>query len=267
MMRSLPVLIALAALGCGPKEPARDPSQPGETAKAPLVMKMRAVRVDGSGELPFQINDPLKNGQRIAYYVTSDQDAYVYVMQFFADGSPPSVLFPDQGEQRIAGGRETRVPLAGQYLELEGEPGMENVYVVATRQPLDASAPELAKLVHDVRVSPGKNDPAPPPAPEPQTAPSPSPSPSLEPTAAPPSAQAIVDKPKPAPVKAIALPRPPPPNNYTALLQTRSIDLTPCPAEAGLTCRSLKLVKGSSYEGVADENGVVVIHFAFQHVR
>ena len=270
MMRTIPAVclsLATLAAGCSRQEPAQVPVQPAETAKGPLVMKMRAVHTDAGGEAPFKINDPLKNGQRIAYYVTADQDAYVYVMQFFADGSPPNVLFPPRGEQKISGGKETRVPLAGQYLELEGEPGLENVYVVATRSPLKTSDPELAGLVHEVRTSPSAEPAAAPTAP-PAVASAPLAEPPA-PSAAPPltSAQAIVDKPKP-PAPPPSFPRPPAANNYLALLKTRSIDLgAPCPEGSGLKCRSLKLVQGTSYEGVANENGVVVIHFAFQHVR
>jgi hypothetical protein len=222
----------------------------------PLLMRMRSVKIVPGGEMPFQIHDPLKNGEKVAYYVTADRDAYVYVVQFFPEG--PQILFPDRGEQRLTANQETRVPRDA-YFELFGPTGDEHVYVIATNEPLDRSDPELSTMIRDVRISPTASAPEPPP---------------------PPAKQPVVDDkgrghaltgdpkkpassaPPPKPTVQPALPKPP--AVYMAMLKTRSLDLgMTCPP--GRLCRSLKLVR-QWYEGVADENGVVVLHFPFRHV-
>jgi hypothetical protein len=275
VVRFLGVVALCASAGCAPPGPTpnvapTDPQNlPGadhSVTKAngtqPLVMKMRAVKMEGGAEAPFQINDALHSGQRIAYYVTTDQPAYVYVMQFMSDGTHP-LLFPDKGDQRVEGHQETRVPSGNMYFELDASPGAENVYVIATREPLKSVDGELAELVSDVRTSPGGASDL-----GPQTSGT-DPGPATPPTPAgangpPPKVEALVPT---KPAASVALPRPPKPASaYMAMLKTRSVQIDPCEAAAGVKCRGLKLV-GRSYEGVADERGVVVLHFPFQHLR
>ena len=69
------------APGYRPNLTGADTTTPDAPTTPALVMKMRAVKMEGGAEVPFQINDALHTGQRIAYYVTTDQRAYVYVMQ------------------------------------------------------------------------------------------------------------------------------------------------------------------------------------------
>jgi hypothetical protein len=103
---------------------------------------------------PFAIGDTLHSGDLFNYYVRVDRDAYVYVMQFFADDSA-KVLFPEVGDVRLSANQEARIPSdAGQWFQLDEAIGTEHLYVIASNTPLKESSPDLAKLVGEVRTSP-----------------------------------------------------------------------------------------------------------------
>jgi hypothetical protein len=270
------VALAFALTGCAgsardPAAPPKEPAHLGEEDRlgakravangTRMVMTMRAVKLEGGGESPFQIDDRLKNGERIAYYVTADRPAYVYVMQFFADGGR-HVLFPDKGEQRLAGGVETRVPPPGGYFRLTGDVGTEHVYVIASQTALHSAAPELARVIADVLTSPAASAPSGDATAPPLLSPPAASTTPVTTAAASALGPAATDRPKPPP----RLPKPPK-SNYLALLNSRSLELGTSCAEDGLQCRALELVSGSSYQGSADDAGVLVIHFPFQHVR
>ena len=104
----------------------------------------------------FGMNDTLKSGDFFAYMVEVDRDAYVYVLQFYADGTA-KVLFPPSGHIRIAANQRRRVPTSnGQWFQLDEATGTEHLYVIASVESLQQAAPELAEVVGEVRVSPTK---------------------------------------------------------------------------------------------------------------
>jgi hypothetical protein len=223
-------------------------------------------------------------GDRIAFYVTPSRNAYIGIVQFYADGTQ-EVLFPRSGATaEVTAGRSTRVPPKGQWLQVYGAPGEEHVFVVATVEPLDRSDPELFSLVSDVRRAPVADpvpgaswaDPANSADPTssaetPALLPAPGASGTHAPTASPTtpprvprhallvsSATSTGTSPLPAPAATPAASPPPPPGpKYAAGMKGFNL--------RSARLRALKLVGTPEYEASADRN-VVVLHFVFEHV-
>jgi hypothetical protein len=112
------------------------------------------MSADRNSRRPLEIDDELRSGDFFAYHVRVDRDAFVYVLQFFADGTA-QVLFPDHGAERVQAGRETRLPVDSRaWFQLDEAVGTEHLYVIASTEPLETSEPALARLIGNVRTSP-----------------------------------------------------------------------------------------------------------------
>ena len=170
---SLPVVGILA---CG--APANQATQPGQSSSemsavaesSPATVRgLKKVTDVGTGDarldMAFQVRghfakearylkpgDAMSTGNRVELFVRLEQRAYVYIVQFFADGTS-AVLFPDEGDRQLRGKTRHRIPEAGSWFELDDATGEEHIYVVASRRRLERVAAAIAKEVEKVRVS------------------------------------------------------------------------------------------------------------------
>lgn len=170
--RNLLVVSMITAMGCAtaPARPAAPPSvvspeataegmggaeSPSVTADAaaspePANVSFQVVRQQGAAETPVPPGATLKSGERIAMRLGSSTPVYVYVLQFFPDGSA-AVLFPEPGEvNRVP--RAMRIPASG-WFELDDVVGEENVYIVASKRPLREADESVRDTVAHVRTT------------------------------------------------------------------------------------------------------------------
>lgn len=114
-------------------------------------MRVRA-RIDGEVR-PIARGASLRSGDRVEVEIEVSRPAYVYIVQFFGDGSS-AVLFPTGEEPvQIAAGSAVRLPGDGQWFELDDNPGDEHVYVAASSLPLERADAAIADAVRSVRTS------------------------------------------------------------------------------------------------------------------
>lgn len=242
-----PWMMLLAfAVGCGGSTAPRptEPAGSGSAAPPPLELTFQTVAGEGAASRGVRIGSTLHSGDRIALEMNLNRPAYVYVVQFFADGSA-SVLFPEAGEERPISGAQ-RIPGTG-WFELDDAVGDENVYVVASVAPLAEADAAIQQVVDDVRTS--------------STAPAP--------RADPPPAPVDAGVPPPAPDAAPPDAAPPPP---TGTDHPRNHGAggppAPPPPPRGASVRSRGLLRvGATPEvhATADEMGVAVFRFWFKH--
>jgi hypothetical protein len=95
----------------------------------------------------------LRPGDYLEMFVTVNQPAYVYVVQFFADGTSAG-LDPDAGDRLLQPGSEVRIPEAADDLfQLDERIGDENVYVLMSREPASKADAMIASQIDQIRVS------------------------------------------------------------------------------------------------------------------
>lgn len=134
----------------GNESAAPTPSPAAETG--PLDVTMR-VRAKAGGELrALAPGDTLKSGDFVEMYVKSSRTAFVYLVQFFPDGTA-AVLYPQQGAARVPAGKELRIPAGTDWFQLDEHTGEEHVYLVASLEPLDKVAKTISDQVAEVRRS------------------------------------------------------------------------------------------------------------------
>lgn len=260
LKNSLLLAGALALVGCPAPQPevpsgpapaasvaapaSAGPSDGDAAVPGPLGMQVRGLHMDKARTLKssFGINDVLHSGDFVAYEVWVDRPAYVYILQFFPDGSQavhhPATEEPTKLEARTW----VRVPPdARDWLELDDATGQENLYIVASIRPLDAASPELKSLIDRVRTSPQ-------PGGDEQDA-----------AAMLAETKVQLEQPKPTPVAAPVASRPLP---------------APRPVAAGgggfLRARGVKPVRvegagGVEYKATTGADGVGIFPFPFQH--
>lgn len=263
-MRLARLLFVLATtLGCGgggTRGPT--PAKPAAASKSFELTFQTFASAEG-GQRGVDQGATLKSGDKIALSVSVSRPAYVYVLQFFADGSA-EVLFPGPGEERPINGTQ-RVPGTG-WFQLDNAVGEENVYVVASAEPIAKADAAVMKTVDTVRtthkappdVATGTalTEPAPRDVPEP-TQPDP---PKLDPLAKPDPANPVKpdagepDAGKPTTTGA-------PPIRGKASGSGRSSPGGISLRERGLT----RVQAGSTIRATADDGGVAVFRFSFNH--
>jgi len=217
-----PLLLAFA-LGCGGK-PAPAPVEPAATA--PLELTFQTFAQADSGQRPVAMGSTLKTGDRIALSVSVTSPAYIYVLQFFPDGKA-GILFPGPGEERAMSGTQ-RIPGTG-WFELDEVVGTENVYVIASKEPLAQADAAVKRTVDEVRTT------------------------GLTPVMAGMSATVTAGSGSAAP-KA----------NGT---EGAAVARTNAPGEPVMASRGLTRVEAdNSIRATADERGVAVFRFSFSHV-
>jgi len=222
----------------------------------PVLMRVRGAMMtkDKQTTGALQINQELHSGDYVSFYVLLDRNAYVYVVQFFADGTQ-EVLFPaKEGETvLVKADEEMRLPAASaDWYKLDSATGVENLYIIASVKPFGPDNP-VSKLVHQIRTSPA-DSPAPPPPATARAAPT-----AVASAAAPDgAAKTLVDQPAAPQPPAKALPKPPPRQIY-AMAQPK---LPPFMRTRGV---QLERVETGTYQGKTGEDGVGVFHFPFVH--
>ena len=117
---------------------------------------VQALRADNAGhESPLHLvpiehgssTAPLAAGDRVAVTARADAATFLYVIHYDRKSSP-RLLFPDHGDKQVQRGITIRVPAAGQYLVLDGDPSGDFIVVVATRAPMDTADPKLRARLH-----------------------------------------------------------------------------------------------------------------------
>lgn len=252
--------IALALLiGCGggaAKPP--DPQQPAQPVQAgALELTFQALT---DSQKPVAMGSTLRSGDRIALSLTVTRPAHIYVMQFFPDGSA-DVLFPKPGEEKPMSGTQ-RIPGTG-WFELDNVVGDENVYVVASVEPLAQADAAVKRTVDVVRTS-RKAPPEDPTTAEPVNATTvPVNDQPVEPVKDP---IAVTEPPK---SDGTAAPRPPVASTSTAAVPVRAkaagAGRTPL-GRTGLKSRGLNRVDpDDTIRVTGDGQGVAVFQFWFKH--
>jgi hypothetical protein len=152
--------------------------QAGPANPITLTTSMRANRAGKT--FPVVDGDALKTADEVEMFVGVSEPAYVYVVQFFADGTS-AVLYPQPcppagqprppngcGDVLAKPGTELRIPEAGDAFALDDNPGSEHVYFVASREPITKADKAIAGVIDNVRKSAAE---PPKPAPAPKTTP------------------------------------------------------------------------------------------------
>jgi hypothetical protein len=125
-----------------------------EPAAIMLAVRAEMMSADRGARRGLEMGDKLRSGEYFAYRVRVDRDAFVYVVQFFADGSA-QLLFPPGPPTHLPAGVETRLPAdASMWFQLDESKGTEHLYIIASAAPLETADAELARVVGDVRASP-----------------------------------------------------------------------------------------------------------------
>jgi hypothetical protein len=238
-------LLSLALAACGHPPPATTQSQgSAQVAASPIDVTMR-MRAERKGQkFGVTTDDTLRTGDIIELFVLVNQPAYVYVVQFFPDGTS-AVLFPETGDRLVQPGGELRIPETGSDLQLDEHTGAENIYVLASREPVAKADAVIAKQIDGIRTS-GAGEPAGSGSAQPVADPEPAPKP--DPT--PPDAK------QPEPVRIVTNKRP------TQHASDRMLTLA---------TRNIKRIKrpdgAPALTGTADkrEDSLLVIRFSFKH--
>jgi hypothetical protein len=147
-----------------------------------LTLSIRVETKEGSALRSLADGETLRTGDLIQFMVAVDQPAYVYIVQYFADGTA-AVLHPEGGDVLLRPGFEARIPEPGQVFKLVPPAGSEVVYFIASRRALGEADQRVAEAVKMIRKA-GSN-PA-PGAPGPAVASSSGPAPSRPSPAGPP---------------------------------------------------------------------------------
>ncbi len=168
-------LLGCLLLACGAATPpcADDPPPSQLDAEGPSYLRVRAVKLNTqrTEQRPFVAGDTAKSGELFAFYVQPDACAYVYVIQFMARRQV-RILFPDREPVRFPAGGESRIPRDQRaWFRLDDAIGEENVYLVASRRPLETADPDLAGIIHDIRLSPSEQQLPPDASGTPESAP------------------------------------------------------------------------------------------------
>jgi len=139
----------------------RDPEDGGVTrgvaAGRPRVAEIGFLVTarTGGAERALPPDATLRTGDRLAFTVTSAESAYVYLLQFFANGTS-AVLFPEEGEANQVAGK-LRIPPSG-WFQLDEEVGDEHFYLIASTRPLSDADRAVKRTVDQIRIS-GSNSP------------------------------------------------------------------------------------------------------------
>lgn len=101
-------------------------------------------------ERPIKDGDVIRSGEGFRVEVETDQDAHVYVVLHHTNGRV-RLLFPAPGASAsgaLEGGKRHTLPSTNQWFPLDEETGMETVFVLASREPIEAM-PRLLQSLRD----------------------------------------------------------------------------------------------------------------------
>ncbi len=104
------------------------------------------VKRDGAPR-PARQYELLYNGDLLELMVKVECNAYLYVVQFYMDGSS-EILFPPTGEEFIAkAGQQVRIPKKGQWLQIDEAVGRETFYVIVSDVALKKADHAVARML------------------------------------------------------------------------------------------------------------------------
>ena len=109
-------------------------------ASAPLYLEVW-VTVHGTSVGPFRSDIALHSGDRIALQARTSIAANVYLLH--CDPQHVLSVFPESGPLQFLADRRVSLPASGLDIRLDGPPGPETLYIVASRRPLDQADPRL----------------------------------------------------------------------------------------------------------------------------
>jgi hypothetical protein len=159
----LALLVAVFSSGPAPAQERGLQKVQGE-GETELSLSLRVQVKDGSTLRTVADGEALHTGDLVQFVVAVDQPAYVYIVQYFADGSA-AVLHPEGGDALLRPGYEARVPEPGSWFKLVPPSGSEAVYFIATRRALGEADERVAEAIRIIRAegaSPRPAGPAPP---------------------------------------------------------------------------------------------------------
>lgn len=115
------------------------------SASGLLSVSLRVLVPGEQGERLLIGDEPLHSGDRLAFVVRTNQDAYVHAVLRSSSGKS-DVLFPDEKFNQISGRCAVRIPSRG-WLRMSRQVGLENVRVVASATPLTQADPRLCQTL------------------------------------------------------------------------------------------------------------------------
>ncbi|MFM7202036.1 MAG: DUF4384 domain-containing protein [Myxococcota bacterium] len=137
-------------------DPVMERAQPleGEAASGMKVRLWLDGRPDGEHWKLLKQGGSLRSGEALRMRVNLTHSAYVYVVQFFSDNTA-RVLYPPEGERhrQLPAGVEVLLPDPGKVFILDEQPGMEHIYVIASRKPLEEVDANLVEAFEVLQFS------------------------------------------------------------------------------------------------------------------
>ena len=114
-----------------------------------MTMEAAIPEALGGGNIVVPPNYPLPTGARVAFTFQTSSDAYLYIFQVNAK-KEVSVLFPDERidtRNPLPGNTSKLIPPGGKRFRLdENGVGVENVYLVVSRKPIEILNATLRKF-------------------------------------------------------------------------------------------------------------------------
>lgn len=102
-----------------------------------IELKRGAEHMKVSNKYPF------KTGDQVRFHVIPNIDGYAYVLLKNGSRGERAVLFPNERmheDNHVAHGRDVMIPGDGTYLQFDENPGTEQLSLVVSRAPINATA-------------------------------------------------------------------------------------------------------------------------------
>lgn len=97
----------------------------------------------GTEHLKVSNKYPFKTGDQVRFHVVPNIDGYAYVLLKSGSRGERAVLFPNERaheNNHVAHGRDVMIPGDGTYLQFDENPGTEQLSLVISRAPINATA-------------------------------------------------------------------------------------------------------------------------------
>ncbi len=97
----------------------------------------------GSQHMRVSNKYPFKTGDQVRFHVIPNIDGYAYVLLKNGSRGERAVLFPNERmheDNHVAHGRDVMIPGDGTYLQFDENPGTEQLSLVVSRAPINATA-------------------------------------------------------------------------------------------------------------------------------
>lgn len=137
----------------------------GAAKEGALSVSLRTMLLTDAGERSVAEGEILHTGDRVSFFVRTNQPAYVYLVLFGADGVP-STLWPSGPavEQRVAANCPLRIPAQGSFY-LQSPAGVEDLRLAASTVTLFEADRRLCQELGLRCAGPPASPAAPPPCP------------------------------------------------------------------------------------------------------